>query len=135
MKRLPTDLQILDKIYSRYYSSFTAYPNQNRIRRTKNFVSIDIKRIASDLKVDEDIIFGRLYQHLEQKYGYEKDNGSSVSFFVLRIGEELHCVNFPYLASILANLRTENRKFRVVTSISITSLLVSTSAFLVSIFK
>lgn len=59
MKRLPTDLQILDIIYSRYYSSFTAYSNQNKNRTSKIFVPIDIEKVANIFGVDRDIILSK----------------------------------------------------------------------------
>lgn len=86
--------------------------------------------------VDEDIIFGRLYYDLEKKYGYKRDDGPPVSFFVRNIGaDELHCINFPYLASVLASLRDENRKYQTAVSFSIISLTVSVIALFVSVFK
>jgi len=136
MKRLPTDLQILNSIYNHHYDTFKAYSNSERCRKTKIFVPIDIRKISNDTGVDEDIIFGRLYYDLEKRYSYKRDDGPPVSFFLLGIGdEELHCINFPYLASVLASLRDENRKYRAATSISIISLAVSAIALFVSVFK
>jgi len=134
MKTLPTDLKMLDTIYERYYKTFAAFSEDNKNRTTKNFVSIDIKKIAEDMKVDPDIIFGRLYYHMEQKYGYKQEDGSNVHFFTLAIGNDRHCINFPYMASVLAELREKNRKYRIATTIAIFSLFVSVIALLLSIF-
>lgn len=61
-------------------------------------------------------MFGRLYYHLEHKYGYKQKNGAAVHFFAhsLGVGEdrELHCVNFPYMASVLAELQQAHRTNR-----------------------
>ncbi len=132
MKRLPTDLQILNAIYDRYYDTFAAFTKGDNSRSAKIYVPIDIKELAKNLKVDEDIIFGRLYYHLEKKYGYRQENDSLVPFFSMGVGSDNNCVNFPLLASVLADLRQENRKFRIATAIAIFALIISIVAFLIS---
>ena len=134
MKALPTDIQILDAIYERYYDSFTGYSETNKNRSAKIYVPIEIKELAGDLKIDPDIVFGRLYYHLEEKYGYKHDDGSRVHFFALVAGEDRHCINFPYMASVLASLRDEDRKYRIATRIAVISLFLSVIALLVSIY-
>ena len=64
-----------------------------------------IREIAKILNVDADIVFGRLYYHLNEKFSYKHDDGSKVEFFALHVGDESHCINFPYLASVLADLQ------------------------------
>lgn len=134
MKKSPTDLQILDSIYERYYDVYAAYSEENGSRSSKIYVPIDIPKLAKDMGVDVDIIFGRLYYHLNQKYGYKQDNGSHVYFFTPKAGGDSNCINFPYLASVLASLRDESRKYRVATWIAVCSLILSIVALLVSIF-
>ncbi len=134
VRKAPTDLQILNAIYERYYDTFASFSREETGRVAKIFVPIDIGDIASQLKVDGDIVFGRLYYHLERKYGYERSDGTLVHFFALKVGEDRHCVNFPYLSSILASLRQEDRKFRAAISISFASLLVSVTSLLLAIF-
>ena len=60
---LPTDLQILDAIYEKYYETFTAYLRIAPDRTAKIYVPVDIACIARQLGVDPDIVFGRLYYH------------------------------------------------------------------------
>ena len=103
-------------------------------RSSKIYVTIDIAAIAKDFRVNDDIIFGRLYYHLEDKYGYEQRDGSRVHFFAMRVGSDRHCVHFPYVASVLANLRDEDRKFRMATTVAIAALLISVIALGLSIF-
>ena len=129
MKKLPTDLQILNAIYERYYQSFA---EGEKNRGSKVYVPIDLKQVAEALEVDVDIVFGRLHYHLEKKYGYKHDDGTSVPFFTLVVGHDQNCVNFPLLASVLSNLREEDRKYKIAMQISVISLIVSIGAILVS---
>lgn len=131
MKKLPTDLQILKAIYDMYYDDFINYDKkENKTRSSKMYVPIDIEIISKKFKVDPDLIFGRLYYHLENKFGYTNDDGSKVHFFALKAGSDKHCVQFPYLASVLATMKSENRKFLIATVASIVALILS----LISIF-
>ena len=133
--RLPTDLQILDAIHKRYYEVFVKYEEGDKSRSTKNYVPIDIVQIAHDLKVDNDIVFGRLYYHLERKYGYKQDDGTSVPFFSLRVGGDVHCVNFPLMASFLAGLQDQSWKDCIAIWIAVGALFVSVVSVVVSILR
>ena len=131
--RLPTDLQILDAIYDRYYETFAKYEEGDKGRSAKIYVPIDIREIGRDLKVGDDIVFGRLYYHLEHKHGYKRDDGASVHFFSLRVGEDVHCVNFPLMASVLADLREKSRKYSVATCIAVVSVIIAVASIVISI--
>jgi len=111
----PTDLEILEYVYNKYYDDFIAFDrNTNKIRITKNFVPLDIEKIAKHFQVDRDIIFSRFYYVFKEKYDYKKENGHNVSFFLMKLSEEgrgeLNLINFPYMTSILAELREKNKK-------------------------
>ena len=134
MAKIPTDLKILHAIYDRYYDTFRAYPDGSEGRSSKIFVPINVEEIAQSLDVDADIVFGRLYYHLNEKFSYKHDDGSKVEFFALRVGGDHHCVNFPYLASVLADLKEQNRKYRITTIIAGFSLLIAIISILISIF-
>jgi hypothetical protein len=135
MKKTPTDLELLNTIYERYYTEFTKYSEEERIRQSKIMVPVDCAEIANRLGVDGDIVFGRLYYHLEKKYGYTQDDGSKVRFFALAAGKDRHCVNFPYLASVLATLRQEKQKFTITTWISVGAAVISVVSLCVSFYK
>ena len=135
MKKTPTDLDLLNCIYDRYYDDFAKYSKENRLRDSKIYLPIDCAEIAGQLGVDADIIWGRLYYHLQNKYGYTKDDGLKVPFFTMQAGTDRDCVNFPYLASILATLRSENRRFKTTTWIAVVALLISSLALGVSLIK
>lgn len=127
-KPAPTDRVILEAIYARYYDEFAAYTKKNPSRASKIYVPIDTRAIADDLGVDGDLVFGRLYYDLEYRYGYrqpDEDGDVWVRFFALAVGGDRHCINFPYMASVLANLRAEVGRFRLATGIALVSLLVA----------
>lgn len=124
MKWPPTDLQILEEIYRRYYSDYENYSEESPNRSSKVYVPIDMEKIAEHFGVDSDIIFGRLYYHLEPKYGF-KDGDSRVHFFALRVGEDRHAVQFLLLASVIADLREIRAKHLIATWVSIAALVVS----------
>ncbi|MBA7533533.1 hypothetical protein ES705_25773 [subsurface metagenome] len=133
MKKLPTDLQILNAIYNQCYNQFMAFSKNNPDRSAKNFTPIDIEQIAKRFGVDIDIIFGRLYYHLEQKYGYKRSDNTKVAFFTLQAGVDINCINFPYMASVLANLQDREKKYSIPTKITIFSLIIAGLSLLVSI--
>lgn len=133
-KPLPTDYRILNEIYERYYDEFASYSKDEKraqMRQAKILVPIDIEAISSDLDVDPDIVFGRLYYHLEPKYGFKAEGEDvRVAFFARRVGEaERNCVNFPLLASVLASMRDDDRKYRIATWLAFVSLVISLVSF------
>ena len=112
MKRSPTDLEILEEIYRRYYGDFCSYSRKSPDRECKVYVPIDIRALADHFNVDGDIIHGRLYYHLDQKYGFEKADGTTVPFFLFQENHPRpHNVQFPILAAAIAALREERNKF------------------------
>jgi hypothetical protein len=92
---VPTDIEILNKIFDKYYDTFKFYLKDKPNSAAKIYIPIDIAQIAKVLKVDVDIVFGRLYYDVENKYSYKNDENDIVYFFALRIKDEIHCVNFP----------------------------------------
>ena len=133
MKRPPTDLEILEEIYESYYSTFISFSREKPNRSTKVYVPIDIEAIAKHFAVDPDIIFGRLYYHLESKYGFIQQDGSNVHFFALQSGSDKHTVQFPLLAAVIANLREERNKHLVATWLSIAAIITSVVSLVVSL--
>lgn len=130
--RLPTDLRLLDAIYRTYYDDFVAFSDENKNRGTKIWVPIDIHVLAKRFDTDPDMIFGRLYYHLRGKY--RQPMGDQVlEFFQMRVGPDHHCVNFPFLASVLADLREEQHRFVVSTRIAALSLVISLISITVAV--
>jgi hypothetical protein len=135
MRHLPTDRKILEAIYQRYYGTFASFSKESPDREAKIYVPLDLESIAEELGVDTDIVFGRLYYHLEKKHGYKWDDGTNVYFFSRYIKNDRHCVNFPLLASVLAGLQAEHLRFRLATAVSIISLAVAVAALAISLFN
>lgn len=127
--KTPTDRKVLNIIYKLYHEEFTNHSGEKYVqngRRSKILVPIDCKLIAKQLNVDDDIVFGRLYYHMEEKYGYaRRDSGGRVAFYTKIAGEENWCINFPLMASVLAGLEQENSKFLWATVMSGVALAVS----------
>ena len=122
-KNNPTDRNLLRAIHKRYYKQFAKFDRNdpNSVRSTKIYVPIDCKSIGKELNVDPDIVFGRLYYHLDKKHGYENSDGSKVHLFALKAGNDSHAINFPMLSAVLADL--EEKQWRFTLPILITSLL------------
>jgi hypothetical protein len=130
--RHPTDQELLQVIFDRYSKDFLDFPQDSLGRKTKVHVPIDIPAIATAVGSDPELVFGRLYYYLQEKYGVSSADGTQKTFFALGVDGDKHCINFPMLASVLAELRHENRKYHWPLWISIASLLVSAAALLVS---
>ncbi len=135
MKPAPTDLDILNAIYNRYYKTFEEFDKEtNKTRGNKIHVPVDIHVLSEELDMDSDMLFGRLYYHMQGKYGYSDENRGNVPFFSMRVGGDMHCVNFPFVGAILADMRDEDRKYRIATYMAIISMIISIISFLMSIF-
>lgn len=133
MTSLPTDREILKCIFEMYE---TAYPGKEVGQvRGKNdpHLPIDISEVASRLGCSAEMLFGRLYYHLDTKHRYTQDNGAQVHLFSLKVGQELHCVNFPYLAAVLAERDEEHKKQVWSLSIAITALVLSVASIIAQI--
>lgn len=125
MKKIPTDLEILTVIYNRYEDDFREFATEEPDKIARIRVPIDIEDVADEVGVDEDMVFGRLYYHFNKKYSYRDESGDRITFFTSTKFEGIS-VNFPLVASVLADLKTENLKYK-------TSLWLGGSAMLISV--
>lgn len=102
---------------------------------TKVFVPIDLPRIATDLGVDVDSVFGRLYFHLEPKYGEQKSQSGDPrkAFFTPVLGGDQNCVNFPLLEAVLASLWQQQRRDQLAIATAVVSFAFALGALIVSI--
>jgi hypothetical protein len=134
MAKLPSDRKLLQEIFDRHYEAYVAHSRTEPTHGSKIMVPIDIPAIAKTFNVDTDLIFGRLYYHLQQKYGYTQPNGALVAFFSPVAGQDKNCVNMPLLAAVLAGMQEEQGRYLWAIILSIASLIVSIIALTVSVY-
>ena len=132
--KAPTDIEILNTIYNTYYATFKNFLDweKKKTRATKVYVPVNFDEIGKKLGVDGDIIFGRLYYYLSEKYSYVQTDGTKVKLFTLKAGKDINCVQFPLMASVLAKLRDERKRYLTSTGIAFFSLLVAIAAVLIA---
>jgi hypothetical protein len=133
--RPPTDFEILKEIYERHREEFPRYTKEDAGgRSSKVMVPIDIPAIAKRLGVDVDMIFGRLYYHLDPKYGEPAYQGRPrKALFTPAAGTDENCVNLP-LEAVLAGLWQERRRDLWALGTAALSLGIALASLLISIF-
>ena len=122
---IPTDEHLLAMIYKNNLKDFSDWSEDNKTRVAKIWVPIDIESMAKKYRCDPDLIFGRLYYHMNEKYGSRTGDGQDVNFFNMRLANDRHVVNFPLLTSVLANLQDERKRFIISTRLAALSLVIS----------
>jgi hypothetical protein len=133
MKKIPTDLEILTEIYNRYEDTFRAYATEDPDRIARIRVPIDIAEVAEEVGVEEDMVFGRLYYHFNKKYSYRDEDGERITFFASLKFEGMS-VNFPLVASVLADLESENMQYKTAATLAIVSITMSVIALVLALF-
>jgi hypothetical protein len=128
MTKVPTDLEILQRIYERHHVEFENMAIDRTGEPRSPFVPVDIRGIAKDLRTDPDIVFGRLYYYLDPKYAR-----GDKRLFTIKANEKIDCVHFPFMVSVLAELQYDNRwRWRAIT-ISIIAIVISGLSFLLAL--
>jgi len=133
--KLPTDQQLLTTIYKLHLDDYKQYDTDPSIRETKMYVPINITKVAAKLKTDEDLVFGKLLDDLEHRFGIKNDDGSLRPFFAIKVGKDFHAINFPYMSSVLAQIKDDNKKYRLATTIAIFALLISALSISIALYK
>jgi hypothetical protein len=108
-----------------YKSDYPGPKDANARGANDPFMLIDVAKVAARLGCKSELLFGRLYYHLDAKYRYKQDDGARVDLFHLNIQDKGPAVHFPYLASILAGLEEEHRKLFWSMVFSVTALILS----------
>lgn len=124
-RAIPTDEILLATIYKRNLKAFSDWSEENKTRVTKIWVPIDVEWLGKKFGCDPDLIFGRLYYHMNEKYGSKTGDGQDVNFFNMRLANDRHVVNFPLLTSVLADLQDSRKRFIISTRVAALSLVVS----------
>ena len=116
-KQLPTDRDVLRCIYEMYSPEYPKILGGQVRSENDPYVPININEVAAKLDTLPELIFGRLYFHLNRKYNYKMDSGDSVQLFILDIEDKkrsdvkIDVIQFPFLTSILAGLEEEHSRF------------------------
>ncbi len=121
-----TDLELLKTIHSMYGSDYLNRGDSDECF----YIPIKCDDIAKKMKVDVELVFQRLYNHLEKRHGYKNDDGSNVHFFAWKIGDKMCFINYPYLSAILSHMEDEKFELRITQVIAITAVVIALVALL-----
>lgn len=134
MSRLPTDREVLKCIFEMYKDN---YPGEKVGSKGANdpFVPVDLGAVAARLDTKPELLFGRLYYHLDPKHRYKQKSGSEINLFLLNVENKGHSVHFPYLSSILAGHDQEYRKQLWSISFSVLALVVSIASLITNLLS
>lgn len=99
------------------------------------FVPVDLRAVAVRLDTKPELLFGRLYYHLDRKHRYKQDSGVEVNLFLLNIDNKGHSVHFPYLSAILAGHDQEHRKQLWSIFFSVLALVVSVASLITNLLS
>ena len=135
MRNLPTDRLILKCIYRMYESTYPGIQPGSPRGSNDPYVAIDVPVVADKLGCKPELLFGRLYFHLDYKHRYKQDDGTLVPFFYLKVGDKRHAVHFPYLAAILAGHEQDYRKQWWSVGFSILALILSIASLVANLYK
>ncbi|MCP9291906.1 MULTISPECIES: hypothetical protein [Gracilimonas] len=132
MDQIPTDLEIIEDIYYRYYDEYKKYAKDEPDRIARIRVPVNIQEIADACGVDEDMIFGRLYYHFNKKYSYKNEDGDITTFFMSEKFEGLS-VNYPLVSAVLADLSSEKKRTTIFITISAVAVMLSVVAVILAL--
>ncbi len=130
MPRNVTDRILLKAIHDTYYKKYCAIDDIENPDACTVYLPIDCQAIADKLKIDVNIVFGRLYYHLDKKYGYKRDNGALVPLFSLVAGHQRHVIHFPLLSAVVAELEQSYYRFTLPLFLSCFALMISVVGFI-----
>ena len=129
MAHLPTDRKILKCIYEMYEPAYPSKESSAGPVKTDPWLPIVVGDVAKKLDVRPEMLFGRLYFHMANKYSFKQDEDHSIHLFERKVGQAMHCGNFPFLAAILAD-RVDEYRWRLWTLwLSGAAVLISLAAF------
>jgi hypothetical protein len=132
MDQIPTDLEIIEDIYYRYYDEYKKYAKDEPDRIARIRVPVNLQEIADACGVEEDMIFGRLYYHFNKKYSYKNEDGGIITFFMSEKFEGLS-VNYPLVSAVLADLNAEKKRTTIFITISAVAVMLSVVAVVLAL--
>lgn len=135
MSTLVSDRCVLQCIYQMYENKYPKSSADLVVSDNDPYVAIDLRAVAKKLDCSPELLFGRLYYHLDRKHRYKQEDGSLVSLFCIKLGEKRSAINFPFLASILASENRDFLRFIMPLSISGLALMISATSLVISILS
>ncbi len=135
MSKLPTDRKVLKCIYEMYESAYPGTSPNNERGPNDPYVPVNLSAVATKLNCKRELLFGRLYYHLDAKHRYQQDNGAWVNLFIMNIKGKGHSVHFPYLAAILSGHNQEYRKQFWSMAFSVLALVLSVASLVTNILS
>lgn len=128
-KKLPTEREVLRCVADTYESSYPgSKPGEN-----DPYLQIDVTAVADKLKCKPELLFGYLYYYLDHKHRYEVGERTWTHLFALKVGDKLHCVNYPYLAGILAAHEAEHTRNQWALWLSVAALVLSLASIVAQV--
>lgn len=127
--KLPTEREILKVIADLYEAE---YPGENP-GDNDPYLKIDVKAVAKKIECKPELLFGYLYYYLDHKHRYSVGENAWTHLFALKVGEELHCVNYPYLIGILAAHEVEHKRNLWALGLSIAAVVLSLAAIIAQV--
>ena len=119
MAKLHTDREILRCIFDMYAAQ---YPSSG-----DPYLPIDARAIAARLNCSPELLFGRLYHDMGNRLRYV-DGNTRTALFELKVGNQMHCVNFPYLAAVLAEKQSQYKREVWALALSIVAVIVAVAS-------
>lgn len=130
---LPTDREILRCIFEMYEPAYPGKEPGETHGKNDPYLPIKVTEVASRLGCSPEMLFGRLYYHLNAKYRYTQDNNAHVHLFSIKVGSEMHCANFPYLAAVLAEKDEEHKRQLWSLGVAIAALILSIASIIAQV--
>lgn len=116
-----------------HYHSYPGRELPNGKRENDPYMHISVRDVAAVLKCSPELLFGRLYYHLDAKYRYKQEGGAEVHLFAMKVGDTMHCIHFPYLAATLAEHDAEHSRFAWTLWLSIAALVLSGASIIAQV--
>jgi hypothetical protein len=127
--KFPSEREVLRCVAEMYES---AYPG-SRPGENDPYLPIDVTAVAGKLGCKPQLLFGYLYYYLDHKHRYETGPHTWTHLFAVKIGDRRHCVNYPYLAGILAAHDVEHTRSQWAIWLSVVALVLSLAAIIAQV--
>ena len=118
--KLHTDRAILRCIFDMYASEYPA--------KGDPWLPIDVAAVARKLGCSHELLGGRLLHDLSHRFRYREEFGTKrvhTPLFEKNVGSLRDCVNFPYVAAMLAGMDAEYKRNSLTWLLSVVAIVIS----------